>query len=212
MGAPLIDPSYSDAAFERAQLFIKGLILDIEPRRQWAVTDVAGARKIPYPLQPGICLSKYGDVGYGEMVKHDKYHADGYRDELLVKSVEALRNMVKKYEIQMLTYVPSLRNDKVKKFSEKLAKALRLEFFDIIEKSKAPQQKAMGNSPFQCQNARHSFSIPSGFSVPYPALLIDDIVDSRWTLAVCGNLLGEQGCNCVVPFCLADSSEGVTND
>jgi len=42
--------------------------------------------------------------------------------------------------------------------------------------------------------------------------LVDDIVDSRWTLTVCGNLLGEHGCDSVIPFCLADSSDGGSND
>jgi predicted amidophosphoribosyltransferase len=42
--------------------------------------------------------------------------------------------------------------------------------------------------------------------------LVDDIMDSRWTLAVCANLLGECGCESVIPFCLADSSDGGLND
>jgi ATP-dependent DNA helicase RecQ len=150
------------------------------------------------------------------MVKHDKYRADDYRDELLVKSKEALQGIVQEQGIRMLTYVPSLRSNKVKKFSEKLAKALKLTFFDILEKSDSPQQKAMENSSFQCQNALHSFSIPAElqvpYGVPYPILLVDDIVDSKWTLTVCGNLLGELGYDCVIPFCLADSSERRTND
>jgi ATP-dependent DNA helicase RecQ len=210
-GTPLIDSSYSKASLVRAQTFIKSLILDIEPRKMWAATDMTRVSRIPFPLRPGICLSKYGDVGYGEMVRHDKYHTCDYRDELLVKSKEVLRSIVEEQGIRMLTYVPSLRNDKAKKFSEKLAKALGLKFFDIIEKVDAPQQKVMENSSFQCQNALHSFSISTGLEIPYPSLLVDDIVDSRWTLTVCGNLLGEHGCDCVVPFCLADSSERGTN-
>ena len=35
---------------------------------------------------------------------------------------------------------------------------------------------------------------------------IDDIVDSRWTLTVCGYKLMEAGCEKVFPFALADSS------
>ena len=212
VGAPLIDQSYPENGLVQAQIFIRSLILDIEPRKFWPVTDTTRATKIGFPLQPGICLSKYGDVGYGEMVKYDKYKADVFRDELLVKSAEVLQEAVTKNNIRILTFVPSLRNDKVKKFSEKLAKALRLQFVEIIEKADAPQQKTMENSSFQCQNALHSFSIPAENRVRYPAILVDDIVDSRWTLTVCGNLLGEHGCDCVVPFCLADSSEGAAND
>ena len=211
-GAPLIEESCMAEGLERAQVFIRRLILDIEPRKVWAVTDTTRATRIAFPLQPGICLSKYGDVGYGEMVKYDKYKADGYRDELLVKSAGVLQDVVKKHNIRVLTFVPSLRNDKVRRFSGKLAKALRLQFLEVIEKTDAPPQKVMENSSFQCQNALGSFSIEAGRAVQGPAILVDDIVDSRWTLTVCGNLLGEHGCECVVPFCLADSSEGAAND
>ena len=37
-------------------------------------------------------------------------------------------------------------------------------------------------------------------------LLMDDMVDSRWTLTVCGYRLMEAGAEKVYPFALADSS------
>ena len=37
-------------------------------------------------------------------------------------------------------------------------------------------------------------------------ILVDDVVDSKWTLTVCGYLLMQSGCEQVVPFALADSS------
>ena len=37
-------------------------------------------------------------------------------------------------------------------------------------------------------------------------LLMDDMVDSRWTLTVCGYRLMEAGAERVYPFALADSS------
>ena len=43
--------------------------------------------------------------------------------------------------------------------------------------------------------------------VPERVLLVDDVVDSRWTLTVCGFRLMENGCKEVYPFALADSSQ-----
>lgn len=212
IGSPIIPQSYSADSLHEAQTFINRLVIEIEPRRQWAVTDMTGQTRIPYPLQSGLYLSKYGDVGYGEMVKYDKYKAHEYRDELLVKAINVLKAKVQENDVRFLTYVPSLRNDKVKKFAKKMAAALRLEFFEAVQKSEAPQQKTMENSSFQCQNALHSFFIPSEFHIHGSTILVDDIVDSRWTLAVCGNLLGEHGCSRVIPFCLADSSDGGSDD
>lgn len=211
LGEPLLWEVYSTESRDKALAFIERLIINIEPRRQWAITDITKQTRIPHPLQPGFCLSKYGDIGYGDMVKYDKYHANEYRDELLVKSINALKEVVRNNSVRFLTYVPSLRSDKVKRFAEKLASALGLEFIDIIHKREAPPQKAMQNASHQCQNALHSFSIPQDIRLSGNIILVDDIVDSRWTLTVCGNLLGECGFESVIPFCLADSSEGGTD-
>lgn len=44
------------------------------------------------------------------------------------------------------------------------------------------------------------------YSIPQKLILVDDVVDSKWTLTVCGYLLMQAGCEQVVPFALADSS------
>jgi ATP-dependent DNA helicase RecQ len=45
--------------------------------------------------------------------------------------------------------------------------------------------------------------VPSG-----PALLVDDISDSRWTLTVVGRHLRLAGCTCGYPFVLAKAVSG----
>jgi len=52
-----------------------------------------------------------------------------------------------------------------------------------------------------------SFSLVEGVDIPEKILLVDDVVDSKWTLTVCGHLLSEGGCLEVYPFALADSSQ-----
>ena len=65
----------------------------------------------------------------------------------------------------------------------------------------------MENSAHQCANAVRSFSVIGGAAIPERVLLVDDVVDSRWTLTVCGFRLMEKGCREVYPFALADSSQ-----
>ena len=91
--------------------------------------------------------------------------------------------------------------------AEEIASRCHLQLMDLLEKSQAPQQKTMENSAHQCENAYNSFHMKTGVSVPRRILLIDDIVDSKWTLTVCGYRLMEHGCEEVYPFALADSSE-----
>ena len=65
----------------------------------------------------------------------------------------------------------------------------------------------MQNSAHQCGNAVKSNSLIDGASVPEKVLLVDDVVDSKWTLTACGYYLSEGGCKEVYPFALADSSQ-----
>ena len=65
----------------------------------------------------------------------------------------------------------------------------------------------MENSAHQCANAVRSFSVVGGAVIPERVLPVDDVVDSRWTLTVCGFRLMENGCREVYPFALADSSQ-----
>jgi ATP-dependent DNA helicase RecQ len=64
----------------------------------------------------------------------------------------------------------------------------------------------MKNSSHQCENALKSFCINKNANIPKRTILIDDIVDSRWTLTVCGDILMNSGCKKIIPFALADSS------
>ena len=70
-------------------------------------------------------------------------------------------------------------------------------------------QRAMQNSVLKLANARAKLSIIDGSrGRPGPVLLIDDIVDSRWTMTVAGALLREQGSGPVFPFALAAAGAG----
>ena len=100
-----------------------------------------------------------------------------------------------------------MRSDLVEDFARRLADTLGLPFQDLLEKQSALQQKEMENSAHQCANALGSFLIRAGADVPRRILLVDDVVDSKWTLTVCGYRLMEQGCEEVYPFALADSSQ-----
>ena len=78
---------------------------------------------------------------------------------------------------------------------------------DALEKADAEPQKTMENSAHQCANAYTSFSVKKNIQLPKRILLIDDVVDSKWTLTVCGYNLMKAGAEKVYPFALADSSK-----
>ena len=192
---------------ETASAFISASILPIEPRKKWPDNTW-----IPFILKPGFCITKYGDPGYGVMVKNGKYPPPGapkrFDDRLVSKAAEVLAPLIEEQDIRHITYVPSLRSDLVRDFTVRLARETGLQLLELLEKAPAPQQKEMQNSGFQCKNAVDSFSVKEGAAVPDKVILVDDVVDSKWTLTVCGCKMMERGCQEVYPFALADSSHG----
>lgn len=121
--------------------------------------------------------------------------------------MQVLRPFIKEHGIAFITCVPSLRSEIVIDFSKRLADSLGITFVELLNKNNTRQQKEMQNSAHQCGNAVKSYSLIEGVSVPEKILLVDDVVDSRWTLTACGNCLSKGGCSEVYPFALADSSQ-----
>ena len=189
--------------------YLDSIYIKIEPRKRWPQTNMGLDEKmvITYQNEYGVALARYGDIGYGQMVSHDKYHASGYREELISKSVQVLQSYVKINKITHITIVPSFRNTKVNQFAKEIAKRLNLQYVELFSKKESPEQKKMQNSYFQAKNVIESVFLTKDLVVPKHILLVDDIVDSRWTLTVCGWLLKQAGAVVVVPYCLADSSE-----
>lgn len=208
LGRNILPSTPSADAVRIAEEYVNGLTIEIPPRKKWVYSEYTGNKKIPVPNKTGVCLAKYGDPGYGELVKRDKYGAKKrFCDELVGKSARVLRPLVMEQGIEYVTCVPSLRSDIVPDFSKRLAESLGITFVELLRKSETGQQKEMQNSSYQCGNAMRSFSLAEGATVPKKLLLVDDVVDSRWTLTVCGHCLCEGGCEEVYPFALADSSQ-----
>jgi ATP-dependent DNA helicase RecQ len=106
-----------------------------------------------------------------------------------------------------VTCVPSLRHpDLVPSFAQRLANALGLPFHMLIAKTDArPEQKTMANSTQQARNLDGSLAL-NGQAIPNsPVLLVDDMVDSRWTLTVSAWMLRKNGSGAVWPIVLAQT-------
>lgn len=207
LGREIVPTEVAPHFLDLATQFLERLIIPIEPRKQWAASTVTARTRIRHINQTGFALAKYGDSGYGALVKENKYQNKRFCDELVGKSARELSPLVKEKRIDCVCCVPSLRSNLVIDFARRLADTLELPFCDLLVKQHAPQQKEMENSAYQCANAFRSFSVKEGVEVPRRILLVDDIVDSKWTLTVCGYRLMEQGCQEVYPFALADSSQ-----
>lgn len=155
----------------------------------------------------GRILSRWGDAGWGTMVAEGK-HAGRFQDELVDACAEMiLERWHPEPAPTWVCCVPSRAHPSlVPDFTQRLAEKLALPFVDVIAKvmDNYPQ-KLQQNRYHQCKNLDGVFSI----SQPLPAgpvLLVDDVVDSGWTLTVLTALLRQSGCPDVYPVALASTS------
>ena len=144
----------------------------------------------------------------GRTVSKEKYIDGHFSDSLVETSAELLRSFVKENQIIYLTSIPSIRHPNlVLNFAERLAKRLDLIYIDTLEKIKnVIEQKELNNSYLQCENADKSFSVRKLDLPSENILLVDDMVDSKWTLTVCSYKLRKAGSGRIYPFALANSS------
>jgi ATP-dependent DNA helicase RecQ len=78
----------------------------------------------------------------------------------------------------------------------------------LVKTEQSAEQKTMANSAQQAQNLDGSLAV-SALQLPSgPVLLVDDMVDSRWTMAICAWLLRTHGSGKVLPVALAQAGAG----
>jgi ATP-dependent DNA helicase RecQ len=213
--APNIAPlptTFNDGLAREAVAFLRRTSLPLEPRRQWPTgglphMQVNGRIAPEHQAQPGRVLCMWGDAGWGSLVRQGKSTDGQFADQL----VEACAAMVRTWAPQpapvWVACIPSRRHPNlVPDFARRLAAALNLPFHPVLEKTDdRPAQKQMENSSQQARNVDGSLRIQN--NVPAGAvLLVDDMVDSRWTMTVAAYLLLSNGSGPVHPLALASTA------
>jgi len=204
-------PTTTDPALVRdAVAFLRRTSLPIEPRKQWPAGGMpryhlSGRIAPDVQAQPGRALCVWGDAGWGGLVRQGKYRDRRFADELVEACVRLVREWNPQPGPAWVTSIPSLRHpDLVPDFARRLAAALNLPFDAVLEKTDdRPEQKTMANSTQQAHNVDGSLAIGAQALRAGPVLLVDDMVDSRWTLTVAAWLLRSHGSGEVLPLALA---------
>lgn len=192
--------------------FLKGDALAIAPRKRWAHGLFPGQPLfIPDHArnEPGRALCAYGDAGWGRLVREGKYRQGRFEDALIRAAAELIEERWRPVPAPAwITAIPSRRHPTlVYDLAQRLATVLGLPFIPALTRAvAAPEQKTMANSYMQAQNVRNTLHALPGAVRPQPVLLVDDIVDSRWTMTIAGWLLRTQGSGPVYPFVLACAS------
>ena len=209
---PDLPTAASQALAQDAVRFLRRTNFDIDPRKKWpdgGMPKLAVRGRIEADLQarPGKALCNWGDAGFGDLVRSGKHHAGRFDDELVQACVELVRSWSPDPAPTWVTCIPSRRHpDLVPDFARRLATALVLPFHETLDKTDdRPPQKAMNNSTQQARSVDGSLAVRGGPIPDGPVLLIDDMVDSRWTFTLAAWLLRGRGSGPVFPLALAQA-------
>jgi ATP-dependent DNA helicase RecQ len=209
-GEPLLPLDASRELAAAAHEFLGTRRYEISPRRQWAspgISELGYAGNIAEDLrhETGRALSQWRDSGWGEMVYTGKFVQERFPQQLVRASAELIQERwLPEPAPEWVTCVPSLhRPELVPDFAARLAEELGIPFYDCLSKRHATyEQKSMRNSFQQLTNIAGSIELAHLPMPGKPVLLVDDIVDSRWTLTVAAVALRKAGSGPVFPFAL----------
>jgi ATP-dependent DNA helicase RecQ len=211
------DATIPDAAVNvaRERLGRPGVVL--EARAQWP----SGMERLGVPLKgrispdvamgEGRVIARLSDLGWGqrlrELVRGDDRPVP---DEVIRACIAVLADWRWETRPAAIVTVPSRRHPQlVESLAARLGEAGRLPFLgslDLVEGG--PTGDPGGNSAFRLAGVWGRFAVGPQLrerlrGIPGPVLLVDDFVDSRWTLTCSAALLREAGAPAVLPLALA---------
>ena len=210
-----------------AQSALERVGVVLEPRTQWPpgldrFTGVMGGEvvkgRIPLVerVEPGRVVARLTDLGHGNALRElFASDADGkpvdaeVPTQLAGACLQVLREWDWDERPVAVAWVPGLSRPRlVAALGEGLARAGRLHVLGPLGLAPGVAPLPRANSTFRVRNLWTRFHVtPQQEAVlsglPGPVLLVDDLVDSRWTMTVAGRLLKRVGARAVLPFALA---------
>jgi ATP-dependent DNA helicase RecQ len=191
--------------------------VEIAPRRLWptgmAALGVPLTGKIAEAADSGRALGRFTDLGWGTRLREllAPETPDGPLPEPAVKGIiEVLASWGWETRPAGVVAVGSAtRPHLIGDMARRIATIGRLPFLGTVE-SVAPgrHQAARANSAHRLLQVHDAFRVPDDLAaavagVSGPVLLVDDRVDSGWTMTVVARLLRQAGAEAVLPFALA---------
>jgi ATP-dependent DNA helicase RecQ len=208
-----------DGAAQAAGRTLRKVGVEIDPRSQWPSgmsrlgLSVSGRLGAGDRLEPGRAVARLTDLGWGQRLRTLLASAapDAPADERLLRAcIEVLADWPWEQRPAAVVAVPSLRRRLlIESVAQHLATLGQLPFLGSLELTTAEGTgEPGGNSAFRLAAVHERFRVPAELagqlaSLAGPVLLVDDLIDSRWTITVAGRALRQAGAAGVLPFALA---------
>jgi ATP-dependent DNA helicase RecQ len=193
--------------------------VEVDPRRQWpsgmARLDVAVSGRIGAEVvaAPGRALGRLTDVGWGNRLR-DMFApgtADGpVPDDVVNACIKVLASWDwAQRPVGVVTIGSQSRPKLVSSLGERLATIGRLTYLGEIGSEPSGEHRA--NSALRLAQVWRKLTVDAHlterlFTVDGPVLLVDDRLETGWTMTVAAKLLREAGAPAVLPFVLATTT------
>ncbi|MEV3979108.1 RecQ family ATP-dependent DNA helicase [Nonomuraea sp. NPDC049758] len=207
-------PEIAAQAVETARERLSRPGVEIEARRQWptGLADLSGRIKPELGAEPGRALGRLTDIGWGNRLRELLAGADGpMADDMFKAVVQVLSAWDWKERPVAVVNVPSAtRPQLVRGFAERLAQVGRLTYLgELGYRAGSPGRQF--NSAKRVQAIRGTLAMPKELGAAIaqcggPVLLIDDRVDTGWTMTLAAALIRHAGAPAVLPLALATTS------
>ena len=212
---PWYPAGVQDGNRERAAGHLRRAGVELEPRRQWPSgmdrlgVPVRGRIAAEEQSEPGRVLARLTDLGWGIRLRELLAAPDAeVPGDLLAACVRVLAGWGWSRRPAGVLAMPSRRRPLlVGSLAAGLARVGRLPHLGALQSCDGgPTGEPGGNSAFRLAGVWRRFAVQpaarDGLAAG-PVLLVDDLVDSRWTLTVAGRELRAAGAPAVLPFALA---------
>ncbi|QFY14771.1 DEAD/DEAH box helicase [Nonomuraea phyllanthi] len=188
--------------------------VEIEARKQWptGLPDLSGRIKPELGAEPGRALGRLTDIGWGNRLRELFGGADGpMADDMFAAVVQVLSAWDWRERPVAVVNVPSAtRPALVRAFAERLASVGRLTYLgELGYRAGTPGQQF--NSAKRVRAVRATLAMPKELAAAIagcggPVLLVDDRVDTGWTMTLGAALVRHAGAPAVLPLALATTS------
>lgn len=200
-------PRYADepdpTLVRAGQTALRSRPVGFDPKKMAPEAGSGKMRRIPDDArtEPGRALARRGDAGWDRQVR-----AELGTGRLGDDVVAGLAELVRGWGVRpaWVAAVPSRRvGDPVSDLAERLAAALELPWVPVVARREdRPAQELQRGAAQQAANVRGAFAV-AGDVPDGPCLLVDDLRQSGWTLAMVGGQLRRRGAGRVHPLVLS---------
>jgi ATP-dependent DNA helicase RecQ len=212
-GRPL-DPAVSEPALHAARAFLGRPGVDIAPRRLWPTglpaIGVPLSGKIPAGevAEPGRAVGRLSDLGWGGRLRAVLSADQDAPGDLVDAVVAVLKDWSGSWPARPVAVVgidSAGRPRLVRSLAERIATIGRLPLLGAL----AGGSGGGGvNSAARVRDLHASLTLPDALAkrlagLDGPVLLVDDLVDSGWTMTLAARLLRRAGAPAVLPLALA---------